>query len=162
MAVGLGFDLHRLKAGGTLRLGGIQIAKGISAVAHSDGDALLHALIDALLGATGGGDIGERFPNSDPRWKGADSSTLLGQVWRPMARHWSIVNLDVVIHLERPRLGPWKPKIRTRLAALLATSEKQINVKAKTMEGLGPIGQGHAVGAHAIVELRKRSRVKRG
>ena len=156
MAVGIGFDLHRLEKGRKMVLGGVSIDFDKGPVGHSDGDALLHAVIDALLGAAGWGDIGEWFPDTDEKFRGADSATLVGEVKKQIEKAWTIVNLDVNVMLERPKLGPVKKKIQARIAALLGVKESQVNVKAKTLEGLGDIGRGDAVAAQAVVELRAR------
>ena len=155
MAVGIGFDIHRLEKGRKMVLGGVSIEFDKGPVGHSDGDALLHAVIDALLGAAGWGDIGEWFPDTDEKFRGADSATLVGEVKKQIEKAWTIVNLDVNVMLERPKLGPVKKKIQARIAALLGVKESQVNVKAKTMEGLGDIGRGDAVAAQAVVELRE-------
>ena len=124
---------------------------------HSDGDVLLHAVTDCLLGAAGLGDIGDWFPNTDDHWKGADSAELLRTVLASIAKHdWRIVNLDCTIHAERPRLTNWKPKIRKRLAELLQVAEDQVNVKAKSGEKVGPVGRQEAISADAVVLLDRR------
>jgi 2-C-methyl-D-erythritol 2,4-cyclodiphosphate synthase len=156
LRVGLGFDLHRLVRGRPFVLGGLRIPHPLGPLGHSDGDALLHALIDALLGATGGGDIGDRFPDTDPRWKGADSRRLVEAVWAPLRRAgWRICNVDANVVAERPKLGSWKPRIGRAVARLLGLPSSRVAVKAKTMEGLGEIGKGRAVAAHVVVLLEK-------
>ena len=150
--VGHGYDIHRLQAGGSLRLGGVVVATDVSAVAHSDGDVVIHAVVDALLGAMALGDIGEHFRNDDPRWKGADSTVFLRQVVKMVrSGRMLVANLDVTILCERPRLKPFKAEMKARLAAL--TGAAAVNVKAGTNEGCDAVGRGEAVAAHAVVLL---------
>lgn len=154
MRVGQGFDLHRLEPGRPFWLGGVLLDAPKGPVGHSDGDVLLHALADALLGAAGLGDIGDYFPPSDPQWAGADSATFLSTVLEKVhAAGFTLINADMTILLEAPKLFPYKAIIRSRLSALLALPESAIGVKAKTMEGLGPIGLGEAVAAQVVVLL---------
>lgn len=155
--IGEGHDIHRTIAGRPLIVGGVQIADAEFGLdGHSDADVLLHAIIDALLGATGQGDIGEWFPNTSSEWKDADSATLLKSVSDSVARQgWSIVNLDCTIHAEKPRLGPWKPSIRQRLAELLQVETERINVKAKSGEQVGPVGRGESLAADCVVLLQR-------
>ena len=158
LRIGLGHDTHRLSAGRPLVLGNVTIPHDLGAVGHSDADVLLHAIVDALLGAAGLGDIGEWFPNTDPRWSGADSSLFLSHALESIGRRdWSIVNLDCTITAEKPKLTPWKPAIRKRLSELLGIPEDCINVKAKSGEGVGPVGRCEAIEAHAIVLLQRVS-----
>lgn len=154
MPVGIGFDVHRLEKGRKMVLGGVSIDFSKGPVGHSDGDVLMHALIDAILGAAGRGDIGEWFPDSDPQFKGADSATLLKRVLKEIEDAWTIVNVDVNVIAEQPKLGPVKRKIRDNLARLMDLKPEQVNVKAKTMEGLGDVGKGDAIMAQAVVELK--------
>jgi 2-C-methyl-D-erythritol 2,4-cyclodiphosphate synthase len=154
--VGLGHDTHRLVAGRKLVLGGVAVDFDRGPVGHSDADVVLHALIDALLGAAGLGDIGEWFPNTDERWAGADSSEFLAAVSdRLRTEHWRIVNADCTIFAEQPKLTPHKPHIRRRLAELLGISVESVNVKAKSGEQVGPVGRGEAIAADAIVLLQR-------
>lgn len=154
--VGLGFDLHRLRRGRPFVLGGVRIPHPVGPVGHSDGDVILHALCDALLGAAGGGDIGDRFPDTDPRWKGTDSRRFVAAVWGPLRRAgWRVANVDVTVLAERPKLTPWKRRIAAAAARLLGVPAARVNVKAKTMERLGPIGAGKAVAAQVVVLLEK-------
>lgn len=149
--IGHGYDLHRLQAGGKLMLGGIEVAGDLSPVAHSDGDVVIHALVDALLGAMGWGDIGEHFPNTDPRWKDAPSRMFLEQVYEKVkSGGYRVVNADVTILAERPRLKAFKPRMSKFLARELAAP---VNVKAGTNEGCDAIGRGEAIAAHAVVLL---------
>lgn len=152
--IGLGTDLHRLESGGPLRIGGIDVPFDHHAVAHSDGDVVLHAVTDAILGAAGMPDIGERFPDNDPALKGADSQKLLAEVMADVRRRGLVpVNLDVVIHAQRPKLTAHKDAIRTRVAQLLGISVDCVAIKAKTNEGLDAIGRGEAIGCTAVVGL---------
>lgn len=155
--VGIGYDVHRLVEGRRLVLGGVQIdwPKGLSG--HSDGDAVLHALIDAVLGAAGLPDIGEVFPDTDPAYKDVDSAELVKKVMQMAADGgWVVVNADVTIRAESPKLGPHKQAMRRRTAELLGVGPEAMSVKAKTEEGLGPIGQGEAIGCLAVVGLGRR------
>ena len=152
MRVGLGRDIHRLIPEGPLVLGGITIDFPMGLHGHSDADVVIHAVIDALLGASGLGDIGEWFPDTDEEWAGANSTLLLQRVVSALQEHnWQIVNLDCTVRAESPRLTPWKPKIRSRLAELLGIAREQVNVKAKSGEELGPVGRGEGIAAEAIV-----------
>lgn len=150
--VGEGQDTHRTIGGRPLILGGVRIDSDTGLDGHSDADVLLHAIIDAILGATGQGDIGEWFPNTATEWKDADSAELLSNVWDSTTKDgWNIQNLDCTISAERPRLTTWKPKIRMRLAELLGVAPETVNVKAKSGEAVGPVGRGEAITASAVV-----------
>jgi len=155
--IGHGYDLHRLRPGGRLVVGGVVVSTEVSAVAHSDGDVVIHALVDALLGATGRGDIGERFPNSDPAWKAANSAVFLTDVMRLVTTElgWGVVNVDVTILAERPTLKPFKGEIRANLARLLDVPIDRVNIKAGTNEGCDAIGRAEAIAAHAVVLLSR-------
>jgi len=155
--IGEGHDTHRTIVGRPLILGGIHVTDAEFGLdGHSDADVLLHAIIDALLGASGRGDIGEWFPNTDERWRNADSSRMLDHVWSTLrGEGWALLNLDCTIHAERPRMLEWKPRIRLRLSELLQVVESQINVKAKSGEKVGPVGRGEAVSANASVLLTR-------
>lgn len=156
--IGLGHDTHRLGAARPLRLGGVVIPHESGPVAHSDGDVLLHALIDALLGAAALGDIGEWFPDTDPAWRDADSAALVTEVSRRVrSAGWRVVNVDAIVFVQRPKLGPHKLSIRCRIAELLGLSETQVSVKAKTGEGVGPIGREEAIAAEVVVLVESRS-----
>jgi 2-C-methyl-D-erythritol 2,4-cyclodiphosphate synthase len=149
--IGHGYDLHRLQSGGKLMLAGVQVADNLSPVAHSDGDVVLHAIVDALLGAMGQGDIGQWFPNTDPRWKNAESRQFVLAVLEKMrAEKLAVVNLDVTILAERPRLSPFRAAMVKSLTELVGG---QVNVKAGTNEGCDAIGEGKAIAAHAVVLL---------
>jgi 2-C-methyl-D-erythritol 2,4-cyclodiphosphate synthase len=154
--VGLGHDTHRLESGRTLIIGGVSIPHDMGPVAHSDGDVLLHAITDALLGAAGLGDIGEWFPDSDPQYAGADSGDLLRRVVTELhSRGWRIVNLDCTVFAQRPKLSTHKPAMAARIAELLAVDAEWVNIKAKTGEKVGPIGREEAIAADAVVLLTR-------
>ena len=156
--VGLGHDTHRLQAGLPLILGGVRIEHSSGLEGHSDADVLLHAVTDALLGAAGLGDIGELFPDTDPQFKGADSSMFLNEALsRVQEAGWLPVNLDCTIHAQRPKLSAFKPLIKQRLADLLGLPANAVNVKAKTGERVGPIGREEAMSAEVIVLLKQES-----
>ena len=143
--IGLGYDLHTLVEGRPLILGGIHIPFEKGEAGHSDGDVLLHALADALLGAACLGDIGELFPPNDPQWKDMDSSFLLKTVWdKVRAAGWTLENADCVITIQQPKILPYRQAIRTSIADILGVHIDQIFVKAKTGEGVGIIGSGTA------------------
>lgn len=145
---GLGYDLHRLTEGRPLMLGGVEIPFEKGEDGHSDGDVLLHAITDALLGAAGLGDIGELFPPSDDRWKGADSRELLRMAWKKVSDGgWVLQNIDCVVALEKPKFLPYREQVRKSIAAVLGCPEESVFVKAKTGEKLGKIGRGEAVEA---------------
>lgn len=152
--VGLGTDRHRLVEGRALILGGVTIPFSKGCDGHSDGDALLHAFIDACLGALGRGDIGEHFPDTDEAYAGADSATLTRRVVDLAASDgYRISNIDATLALERPKLKDFKPLMRTRLAELAGVSAARVNVKAKTGEARGPVGRGEVVEAQVVVLL---------
>jgi len=155
--VGIGYDVHRLVEDRPLVLGGIQIDWPKGLAGHSDGDALLHALIDAVLGAAGLPDIGEVFPDTDPAYKDIDSAELVKKTML-MADDggWVVVNADVTIRAASPKLGPHKQAMRQRSAELLRVGPEAMSVKAKSEEGLGPIGRGEAIGCLAVVGLARR------
>jgi 2-C-methyl-D-erythritol 4-phosphate cytidylyltransferase / 2-C-methyl-D-erythritol 2,4-cyclodiphosphate synthase len=152
--VGQGWDLHRLVPGRALMLGGVAVPSGLGEDAHSDGDVLLHAIIDAMLGAAALGDIGTHFPPTDELWRGADSGGLARRV-AALVRDagWEVGNLDCTVVLEEPRLGPYKEPMRASIAACLGISPNAVSVKAKTKEGVDAVGEGRAVEALAVVSL---------
>lgn len=154
--VGQGWDVHRLVRGRALMVGGVEIDSELGEDGHSDGDVLLHAATDALLGALALGDIGTHFPPSDPRWKDADSRSFL-KAAAAMAREggWAVSNIDVTVILERPRLGPYREAVRASLAECLGIDPGSVSFKAKTYEGLGAVGRGEAVEAQAVCLLRR-------
>ncbi len=152
---GIGYDSHRLAAGHRLILGGVEIPYDQGLDGHSDADVLTHAVIDALLGAAGLGDIGEHFPDSDERFSDADSLELLASVVAAVTgAGLEIVNMDCTVVMEAPRLGPHKQTIRARLADMLGLAEARVNVKASTGEGIGFVGRGEGVAALAVASLR--------
>jgi 2-C-methyl-D-erythritol 2,4-cyclodiphosphate synthase len=155
--VGIGTDIHRLVEGRKLMLGGVQVPFGMGLAGHSDGDTVLHAVADALLGAAGMGDIGTLFPDTDPKNKNADSKGFLLFVKEKLTeKKWDIINVDVTIHAEQPRLEPFKGQIKRVIAGLLQIDFNAVNVKAKTNNGLGEIGEGAAIAATAVAMLRKK------
>lgn len=152
--VGIGYDLHRLDAGGKFILGGVEIPHDKGFVAHSDGDVLAHAIIDALLGAAGLGNIGQRFPDTDPALKGVDSMLLLAQTMDVLRdAGWSVVNVDAVVVAERPKLNPHLEAVTRRLAEVMGMDRGLISVKPKTNEGVNAEGRGEAVSVQAVVLL---------
>jgi len=151
---GIGYDLHRLAEGRKLILGGIEVPFHKGPVGHSDGDALAHAICDALLGAAGLGDIGAHFPDTDPKWKDVSSLRFLERVRELLVeRRLLIAHIDAVVITEKPKLGPHFPAMREALAKSLGISTSAINLKAKTNEGVDAIGHGEAIAAQAIVTL---------
>ena len=155
--VGLGHDTHRLEPGSGLVLGGITIPHDRRAVGHSDADVLLHAITDALLGAAALGDIGEMFPDTDPANRGRDSAEMLrAAVDRVAAAGWRITNLDCVIFAQRPKILPHRAAMRRRIAAILGVEESAVWLKAKTGEGVGPIGDEQAIAAECVTILDRR------
>jgi 2-C-methyl-D-erythritol 2,4-cyclodiphosphate synthase len=155
--VGIGYDSHRLVTGRRLVLGGVDLEHEAGLDGHSDADVLAHAVTDALLGAAGLGDIGDHFPDSDERWRDADSMRLLAHVYGLLdAEQLELVNVDCTIAIERPKLGPRKLEIRDSLAATLQLDRRRVNVKASTGEGIGFVGRGEGVAAFAVASLRER------
>jgi 2-C-methyl-D-erythritol 2,4-cyclodiphosphate synthase len=153
--VGIGYDSHRLTAGRKLVIGGVEIEHEQGLDGHSDADVLTHAVIDALLGAAGLGDIGEHFPDTDERWRDADSIALLAHVVSLIRdTGHEIVNVDCTLVMERPKLGGHKVAIRDSLAATLALDVRRVNVKASTGEGIGFVGRGEGVAALAVASLQ--------
>jgi len=156
LRIGEGWDVHRLVTGRPLVLGGITVPHTHGLLGHSDADALLHAITDALLGAAALGDIGRHFPDTDERFKGADSGALLAEAARRVrAEGYEIGNIDSTVIAQAPKLAPHIPAMVERIAALLALSPSQVNVKAKTAEKMGPVGQGEAIEARAVALLIK-------
>ena len=154
---GIGYDSHRLAPGRRLILGGVEIPGELGLEGHSDADVLTHAVIDALLGAAGLGDIGEHFPDTDERWRDADSLELLKDVVAKIGEAgMGIVNVDCTVVMERPKLGAHREEIRKRLAQAIGLEEKRVNVKASTGEGIGFVGRGEGVAALAIASLEQR------
>jgi 2-C-methyl-D-erythritol 2,4-cyclodiphosphate synthase len=158
MRIGEGWDVHALVPGRPLVIGGITIPYERGLLGHSDADVLLHAITDALLGAAGLGDIGRHFPDTDPAFKGADSVVLLQEAARRVgSAGWSVVNLDSTVVAQAPRLAAHIEAMRARIAGALALDVAQVNVKAKTAEKLGPVGQGQAIEARAVVLLAAKA-----
>jgi 2-C-methyl-D-erythritol 2,4-cyclodiphosphate synthase len=152
--VGIGYDLHRLAEGRKLILGGVELQFHKGPVGHSDGDALAHALCDALLGAAGLGDIGTHFPDTDPKWKDVSSLRFLERIRELLAEHrFRIVHIDAIVIAEKPKLGPHFPAMREALAKSLGVAPSMINLKAKTNESVDAIGRGEAIAAHAVATL---------
>jgi 2-C-methyl-D-erythritol 2,4-cyclodiphosphate synthase len=157
LRIGQGFDVHALVEGRPLILGGVTIAHTHGLLGHSDADALLHAITDALLGAAGLGDIGRLFPDTDPQFKGADSRVLLREAYRRVqASGWQLVNLDATIHAQAPKIGPHSAAMAANIASDLGVSTTEVNIKAKTNEGLGHLGRQEGIAANAVVLLCKR------
>jgi 2-C-methyl-D-erythritol 2,4-cyclodiphosphate synthase len=154
MRVGSGFDVHAFGPGDHVMLGGVRIAHSSGLLAHSDGDVLLHALCDALLGAAGLGDIGQHFPDTDPRWRGAPSSGFVTAVIALLEqRGWRVVNVDLTLLAEAPRIGAHREAIGRQVAQLLGIAPDAVNLKATTTERLGFVGRGEGVAAQATVLL---------
>ena len=154
LRVGTGYDIHRLVSGRRLVLGGIDIPFPKGLQGHSDGDVLLHAICDAMLGAAGLADIGQLFPDTDEKWKDADSRIILRSVLRSLKkRGWELINIDATLIAEMPKLAPHIAAIKSRISTDLEIAAQAVNVKATTAEGLGPIGRGEAIAAQASALL---------
>jgi 2-C-methyl-D-erythritol 2,4-cyclodiphosphate synthase len=152
--IGEGWDTHALVTGRPLMLGGITVPHTHGLLGHSDADALLHAITDALLGAAALGDIGRHFPDTDPAFKGADSGVLLAEAMRRVAAAgWRLGNVDATIVAQAPKMAPHIPAMRERIAGLLGVSPDQVNVKAKTAEKMGPVGEGRSIETRAVCLL---------
>lgn len=154
MRIGEGWDIHALVPGRDLVLGGIKVPHTTGLLGHSDADVLLHAITDALVGAAGMGDIGSHFPDTDAAFRGADSAVLLAEAMRRVAaKGWQVNNVDSTVIAQAPKLAPHIPAMRANIAKTLGIDESQVNVKAKTAEKMGPVGQGAAMEARAVVLL---------
>lgn len=154
--IGHGFDLHRLEPGLPLIVGGVRMEHDRGCAGHSDGDVVYHAVTDAILGALALPDIGQLFPDNDPKWKGADSQVFIAEANRHMREQgYRIGNLDITVILQRPKLSPHKDTIRKHLAHLLGTDLSQINLKGKTHENVDSIGEGLAIACHVVVLLTR-------
>lgn len=154
--IGHGWDLHRLEPGHKLIVGGLQLEHDRGCDAHSDGDVVYHALTDAILGALGMDDIGQLFPDNDPKWKGADSRVFVEEAVRRMhGAGYAVGNVDVTIVLQKPKISPHKAAMKQNLAGLLGAELAQINVKGKTHEKVDAIGEGRAIGCHVVVMLMR-------
>lgn len=152
--IGSGTDVHAFGPGEFVMLGGVRIAHSRGVVAHSDGDVVLHALCDALLGAAGLGDIGQHFSDSDPKWKGVDSARFVTQVLALLrARRLDVENVDLTVLAQAPKIAPHREAMRRRIAELLGIDEQRVNIKATTTEGLGFLGRGEGIAAQAVVLL---------
>jgi 2-C-methyl-D-erythritol 2,4-cyclodiphosphate synthase len=155
--VGIGYDSHRFEEGRPLVLGGIRIPHSRGLAGHSDADAVAHALIDAILGAAAAGDIGQHFPDTDPKWKGADSMELLRSAHQLVReRGYTLAQADLTIIIEQPRLGPHLAPMAAKLAELLGASPGSVSLKAKTNEGMGFIGRGEGIAVIAVATLEAR------
>jgi 2-C-methyl-D-erythritol 2,4-cyclodiphosphate synthase len=153
---GIGYDSHRMSAGRRMVIAGVEIAHERGLEGHSDADVLAHAVTDALLGAAGLGDIGEHFPDTEERWRDADSMGLLAQVVTiVLAQRLRLVNVDCTVLIEQPKLSPYRDAIRARLAATLGLREERVNVKASTGEGIGFVGRREGVAALAVVSMEE-------
>jgi len=152
--VGIGYDMHRLEIGEKLILGGIEIESEIGTVAHSDGDVLLHSIIDAILGAAGMGDIGEHFPDTDIRYKGYSSVEMTKKIMNLLVnKGLKLVNIDAVVVLEKPKLLPYKNMIKIKIAEICNLPKERVNIKATTNEGLSYIGRGEGIVVHSICQI---------
>lgn len=157
MRIGFGYDVHRLVEGRPLVLGGVTIPFERGLLGHSDADVLLHAIMDALLGAAALGDIGQHFPDTDPAYKGADSLELLRHVGERLTREgWVPVNVDAALLCERPKIAPYREEMRARIAGALGLSPADVGIKATTNEGLGFVGAGEGIAAYAVALLQRR------
>jgi 2-C-methyl-D-erythritol 2,4-cyclodiphosphate synthase len=155
MRVGIGYDIHPFAEGRRLIVGGLEFSGSPGLAGHSDADAALHAIADAILGAAALGDIGDLFPPSDQRWKGADSSDLLRQVLTRLPAGWSVGNVDLTIVAEQPRIAMRRDEMRRHIAGLLSVTTDRVSVKATTNEGLGALGRAEGLAAIAIVALNE-------
>ncbi len=154
---GIGYDLHRLEAGRKLIIGGLHVPFDKGPAGHSDGDVVAHALCDALFGAAGLGDIGTHFPDTDPKWKNADSMQFLEHAARLLdEKEFSIEHVDAIVILEKPKLGPHFPQMREKLAKALSVTPDRIHLKAKTNEGVDAIGRGEAIAAWVVATIEVR------
>ena len=154
MRIGFGVDVHAFGAGEFIMLGGVRIPHSHGVVAHSDGDVMLHALCDALLGAAGLGDIGQHFSDTDPQWQGADSRRFVVSVLALLhTRRLAVANVDLTVLAQAPRIAPYREAIRRQIAQLLKVDEQRVNIKATTTEGLGFLGRAEGIDAQAVVLL---------
>jgi 2-C-methyl-D-erythritol 2,4-cyclodiphosphate synthase len=154
---GIGYDFHRIEKGDGLILGGVKVSGSLRFVAHSDGDVLLHALIDSLLGAIGEKDIGELFPDSDARYKNIKSTVLLEKTMEILERkHFEIINIDSVLIAEIPKISPFKEKIRQNVSTILGIAMEDFNLKAKTREKTGIVGRGGAMECYCVAMVRRK------
>jgi len=158
LRIGLGFDLHRLESGRACVLGGITFDHPTGPAGHSDGDAVLHAVCDALAGAAGIDDLGSLFPDTDAKHAGQDSAEFVTLVWQALcAKGWGVVNLDIVIATEGPRIAPQRAAMRERIGSLLEIDTERVNVKGKTLEGMGALAKGAGVAVQVVCLLAPKS-----
>lgn len=156
MRVGHGYDVHRLTAGRALIMGGVEIPYDLGLLGHSDADVLIHAVMDALLGAAGLGDIGRHFPDSDERYRGISSLLLLARVAELLqSGGWRVGNIDATVIAQRPKLAPYIDEMRDKIAGVLGVGRERVNVKATTEEGLGFSGRGEGIAAHAVALIER-------
>ena len=156
MRIGIGFDIHKMVPGKKLVIGGVVIPHTHGPLAHSDGDVLLHAITDAVLGAAALPDIGQMFPDTDAKYKNADSSILLGQALQKVsARGFRVVSVDSIVMAQEPKIAPHKELICQKIASVLSLEPGRVSVKGRTFEGMGEIGRGEAIAAQAVVLIRK-------
>ncbi len=154
--IGFGFDVHRLALGETLVLGGVTITSEVGTVAHSDGDVLLHALADALLGSLALGDIGEHFPDTDPQWKGASSDVFVRRSAELIAsKGFRIVNVDCTLVLEAPKILPYKSMMKENISKMIGIPPERVSIKATTNERMGYVGRGEGIQAYAVCEVQE-------
>jgi len=159
MKIGFGYDIHPLRKGKSLILGGVKIDYDKGLEGHSDADVVIHALMDALLGAAGEGDIGVHFPDNEPKWKGISSLFLLDQIWTLIeGKKYKINNIDITIILEKPKLLPYYPYMKENIARVLKLDEDNINIKASTNEGIGIIGKEEGIAAFCVTLLEERGK----
>lgn len=158
MRIGIGFDAHRLERGRRLYLGGVEIPFGRGLAGHSDADVVLHALMDALLGACGAGDIGEMFPEADSAYEDASSIQLLEEVLEVVERGYRVVNVDVVVICEEPRMLPYREGIKLRIAEALGVETERVSIKGKTTEGMGFTGAGEGIACMAVALVQELER----
>lgn len=153
---GIGYDIHRLNSGNGLYIGGIKVSDNLKFVSHSDGDVLIHALIDSLLGAIGEEDIGEKFPDTDEKYKNISSSILLEEVVKLLSKKkFEIINIDSVLIAEKPGISKYKSQIKKNITGILKISPDRFNLKAKTGEGMGEVGRGESIECYCICMVRK-------
>ena len=157
MRIGIGYDIHRLVEDRKLQLGGVEIPYVKGLISYTDGDVLLHAIADAILGAMAAGDIGQHFPNTDPEYKDISSSKILAKVLVMVAgKNFAINNVDTMILAEEPKIYPFRAQMVEKLANVLGIEKEKVNIKATTNEGVGSIGKGDAIAAYAVVTLEEK------
>jgi 2-C-methyl-D-erythritol 2,4-cyclodiphosphate synthase len=160
MRVGIGFDIHRMVAGRRCVIGGVEIPHSHGLLGHSDGDVLLHALVDAILGAAALGDIGEMFPDTDPKYKDADSRLFVeGALQRVREKGFEVTSIDSVVLADSPKIAQYRETICENIASMLSLESDCVSVKGKTFEGLGAVGRGEAIAAQVVVVLREKREI---